>query len=543
MKSFVVLLTLVTFSLPLFSQVSPNRSKLLPDDQPAKVETVVPESADESDTPTKGSSFLELSGEDPVAEQIDELKRDYSFSRTTTSTYDTLLLNTQGFRSAEVPTYTASTIRSRMYELPTIIPLDYNVFVQRYIDVYTVKKRDQTARMMGLSKVYFPMFEEQLDRAGLPLELKYLSVVESALNPHARSRVGATGLWQFMLGTAKMYNLEVNSYVDERCDPLKSTDAATRYLKNAYNEFGDWLLAIASYNCGSGNVRKAIARSGGKRNFWEIMEYLPRETRGYVPAFVAATYAFEYASEHNIYPIYVDFDLGQDTLHISRLDITLQEIAELTRTDFEVLKNLNPELKVDRIPYSSEPYILKVPTSTAVAFAANERQIASQYGKRRENFAPVNLTYVSSSTSGSVASRSSESYIPKGTSVVYYTVRSGDVVGAIAEKYNVTPAQIADWNDLRRYRIKAGQKLKIYTSKSVAQQAGARQITPSLAGPVAAPKTSVANTKIVTHTVRSGETLWGIANQYDGVNVETILALNQGVNAKNLKAGQKIRVR
>ncbi|MEZ4776302.1 MAG: LysM peptidoglycan-binding domain-containing protein [Bacteroidia bacterium] len=542
MKSSVILLTLVTFSLSLFSQVSPNRSKLLPDDQPVKRDAGVSESV-ETDTPTKGSSFLELSGEDPVTEQIDDLKRDYSFSRPTTSTYDTLLLNTQGFRAAEVPAYSASAIRSRMYELPTIIPLDYNAYVQRYIDVYTVKKRDQTARMMGLAKVYFPMFEEQLDREGLPLELKYLSVVESALNPHARSRVGATGLWQFMLGTAKMYNLEVNSYVDERCDPLKSTTAATQYLKNAYNEFGDWLLAIASYNCGSGNVRKAIARSGGKQNFWEIMEYLPRETRGYVPAFVAATYSFEFASEHNIYPIYVDFDLGQDTIHITRLDITLQEIAEITRTDYDVLKNLNPELKVDRIPYSSQPYILKVPAQTAVSFAANERQIASQYGKRRENFAPVNLTYASSSSTGSAPSRSSEAYIPKGTSVVYYTVRSGDVVGAIAEKYNVSPSQIADWNDLRRYRIKAGQKLKIYTSKSVAQQAGARQITPSLAGPVAAPSTSIASTKIVTHTVRSGETLWGIANQYDGVNVETILSLNQGVNAKNLKAGQKIRVR
>ncbi|MDX2248373.1 MAG: LysM peptidoglycan-binding domain-containing protein [Bacteroidia bacterium] len=535
MKSSVILFALVTLTFPLFSQVSP---KLLTDENEPEVKPTVSTDSLEMDSPTKGSSFLELTSDDPVSSHIEGLQRDYSYAKPTTSLYDTLLLNTQGFRSAEVPTYAASTIRSRMYELPTIIPLDYNSFVQRYIDVYTIRKRDQTARMMGLSKIYFPLFEEHFDRAGLPLELKYLSVVESALNPHARSRVGATGLWQFMLGTAKMYDLEVNSYVDERCDPVKSTEAATRYLKNAYAEFGDWLLAIASYNCGSGNVRKAIARSGGKRNFWEIMEFLPRETRGYVPAFVAATYSFEYASEHNIYPIYVDFEREQDTLHISRLDITLQEIAEITRTDYELLKNLNPELKIDRIPYSTEPYVLNVPTQTAVYFAANSRQISSQYGKRRENFAPVNMTFASSTSAPS--SRSSETYTPKGSSLVYYTVRSGDVVGAIAEKYNVTPAQIANWNDLRRYRIKAGQKLKIYTSKSVAQQAGARPVSGSVAAPIAAPK-SAGN--ITTHTVRAGETLWGIANQYDGVNVETILALNHGVNAKNLKVGQKIRVR
>ncbi|MEZ4825031.1 MAG: lytic transglycosylase domain-containing protein [Bacteroidia bacterium] len=363
MKSSVSLFVLILLTIPLLAQVSPSKSKLLPDDTQETKELSTPNPVDEN-SPTKGSSFQELTDEDPVSEQIDEMRRDYSFPGAKASTYDTLLYNTQGFRSSEVPSYAAGTIRSRMYELPTVIPLDYNVYVQRYIDVYTVKKREQTARMLGLSKVYFPLFEEYLDREGLPLELKYLSVVESALNPHARSRVGATGLWQFMLGTARMYNLEVNSYVDERCDPLKSTEAATRYLKNAYNEFGDWLLAIASYNCGSGNVRKAIARSGGKQNFWEIMEYLPRETRGYVPAFVAATYAFEYASEHNIYPIYVEFDYSQDTLHIARLDITLQEIAEITRTDYELLKNLNPELKIDRIPYSNDPYILKVPPRT-----------------------------------------------------------------------------------------------------------------------------------------------------------------------------------
>lgn len=260
-------------------------SKLLSDPDSAIVAT------------TKGSNFSDFESEvKPIDAQLQGFVKNYKYPRPTTRSYDTLLHNTEKHTPKEIPTYKPTTIGRRLYELPTTIPMDYNSYVKRYIDVYTKQRRDQTAKMLGLTRVYFPIFEEHLDRMEMPIELKYLPVVESALNPHARSRVGATGLWQFMLSTGRLYGLNVNSYVDERKDPYKSTEAALRYLKRSYEEFGDWLLAIASYNCGPGNVRKAIRRSGGKRTFWEIRPYLPRETRGYVPAFIAVNYAFNYAS-------------------------------------------------------------------------------------------------------------------------------------------------------------------------------------------------------------------------------------------------------
>ncbi len=484
-----------------------------------------------------------------IREQLDDFDKAYRFKQPTTTLYDSLLLNTHGFKPGEVPRYSPEVYRKRLYEIPAVIPMDYNEYVQRYIQVYGFQKRDQVSRMLGLSRVYFPIYEETFDRMGLPMELKYLSLVESALNPHARSRVGATGLWQFMLATGRLYGLDVNSFVDERKDPYKSTEAAAQYLKNAYDEFDDWLLAIASYNCGAGNVRKAIRRSGGKQNFWEIRQYLPRETAGYVPAFIAATYIFHYASAHNIYPTYVDFTMEVDTLHLHQLDITLEELAKETGADLDELRALNPELKLDRVPYTSHRYVLRVPAQVGDRFAAKQREIVAQYGQKRDQVhpsqqaSPVLLASNSGSSRGSnsrSAAPAPETYSPKpGETLVYYTVRSGDVVGAIAEKYQVSPRQIAAWNDLRRYRISLGQKLKIYTTPEVARQAGARPrstlasqpSTASLAGPV------------LYHTVKRNETLWGIANKYDGVTVETILALNKGLRPSDLKTGQSIRIR
>ncbi|MEM6802084.1 MAG: transglycosylase SLT domain-containing protein, partial [Bacteroidota bacterium] len=447
--------------------------------------------------------------------------------------YDTLLQNVKNYRSDEVPKFSSTHYQDKLYDLPTIIPMDYNVYVQRFIDVYAVRRREQVGRMMGLGRVYFPIFEEYLDKENMPLELKYLPVVESALNPHARSRVGATGLWQFMLYTGKQYGLKVNSFVDERRDPTKSTIAAIKYLKDAYNEFGDWLLAIASYNCGMGNVKKAIRRSGGKQNFWEIRAWLPRETRGYVPAFIAATYVFEHAAEHNIYPVYVDFSLHQDTLHLSRFDITQKANPTKTGEELNTLQIMNPELKLDRIPYTSTPYMLRATPKVSNYFASNERSIRSKYGKKRDQYIPK-----VASKSSSAASKYVNPQPPKGKTLVYYTVRTGDVVGSIAEKYQVSARQISYWNNLYRYRIKVGQKLKIYTTKKIAQQAGAR---PANKRPSTASATASYSKNARYHTVSSGDTLWGISNRYS-VSVENLKNLNSGVSSK-LKIGQKIRIR
>ncbi len=499
--------------------------------------TTLPLSA--SEPATKGSSFPHmLDEEDPVSTVLQDFDHHYTYKNPTSSRYDTLLYNTNRFRSDEVPRYTQSQIRKRLYDMPMVVPMDYNVYVQRYIEVYSVERREQVSRMMGLAQVYFPIFEEELDRAGMPMEIKYLSVVESALDPHARSYVGATGLWQFMLSTGNMYGLKVDTYVDERKDPVKSTRAALRYLQESYNEYGDWLLAIASYNCGPGNVRKAIARSGGKKTFWEVREYLPKETRGYVPAFIAAAYVFEYAHEHNIYPTYVDFSFHQDTLHLRQMDITLSEIAQMTRTDINVLKNLNPELKLDRIPYSTKPYVLRVPPQAAEYFARNQVAIMNQYGKRRDQFIEPIPTVT---LAGTVRPPSQTDAPPTNRKLVYYTVQSGDAVSTIAEKFGVSSSQVASWNNLRRYRIRAGQRLKIYVTSTQAKQIAQ---APS---PKTVPSRTVAGPPAPTgaatyYTVRSGDTLWGIANQYS-VNLDQLSRLNPGLNAKNLKIGQRIRVR
>ncbi len=482
-----------------------------------------------------------------IEEQLEMLSSDYSFPNPTADPYDSLL-TPQRFPSSEVPEYSADVISERLYNLPMVISMDYNRYVQRYIEVYTVHRREQVSRMLGLAHLYFPIFEEELDRMGMPLELKYLSVVESALNPHARSRVGATGLWQFMLGTARVYGLKVDSYVDERKDPYKSTIAAFKYLKNSYNEFGDWLLAIASYNCGPGNVRKAIRRSGGQMDFWKIREYLPRETRGYVPAFIAATYVFNYAADHNIFPEYPEFSLETDTIHLKQIDITLAELSDALAVDLDLLRNHNPELKLDRIPYTAESYVLRVPPETAVRYASQERELRGKYGQKRDQLPPeVAARYAAESAASTSSARStstSDYSPPAGTILVYYTVRNGDVVGSIAEKYGVSARQIANWNNLRRYRIRVGQKLKIYTTQQKAEQAGARTAQERRQASVTLAPTAPAPVgQAVYHKAVRGDTLWGIATKYPDVSLSQIQALNPGLDASDLKIGMNIRIK
>ncbi len=451
---------------------------------------------------------------EPIREILDLFDKDYTYDNPITNIYDTLIYNTHNYNKYEVPVFSSEVINNRLRSLPTIIPMDYNQYVQRYIDVYTIEKRDRVAQILGLTDVYFPLIEQELDRQNMPMELKYLSIVESALNPHAKSRAGATGLWQFMLATGQEYGLKVDSYVDERRDPYKSTVAAISYLKKAHETFGDWLLAIASYNCGAGNVRKAINRAGGVYDFWAIRDYLPAETRGYVPAFIAATYSFNYFYDHNIYPIHTTFRLNQDTIHIKNLNLSLYEIAQLTGANIDELQNLNPELKMGAIPYSSyESYILRVPSGVSDYFSKYDSYIADKYGPKYYTSSPA-------------------------TQVVYYnadgsvsTVASGNT-----SSFENSSSPSESQAEIERNNQLAASRTTQQQTKPAAPAVTKPAVTKPAASTPAKPTTAAKY-----HTVKKGDTLWEIGQKYN-VTVDQLRKLN-GSAVKQLNPGEKVRIK
>ncbi len=345
----------------------------------------------------------------------------------------------------------------RLQALNSPIPLSYNVQVRRFIELYVVKRRDQVQRMLGLSQYYFPLFESILDANDMPLELKYLPIIESALNTRARSKVGAMGLWQFMYYTGKRYGLQVTSYVDDRCNPTKASWAAARFLKDLYAMYGDWLLAIAAYNCGPGNVNKAIARSGGRHDFWKIYPFLPRETRGYVPAFIAAAYAMNYASEHQLYATTPPIPIASDTI-VATKPLHLEQISQVLNLPIDMLRDLNPQYRHDIVPaQNGVTYEVNLPVEASFAFASQEDTI---YNYNREKYFPDNkIVPVAEGYIGG-------GYIPKGSVKLIYTVKSGDVPGAIAQRFGVSLQSLRDWNNIHKNIIRIGQKLVIYVPQS-----------------------------------------------------------------------------
>ncbi len=340
-----------------------------------------------------------------------------------------------------------SVIIRRLQALHTVIPMTYNAEVRSHIRFYLKVMANKLDVMLTLCEYYHPMFEEALSRYGVPEELKYLSIVESAMNPQATSRVGAAGLWQFMYSTGKLYDLEVNSVVDERRDPYKSTVAAARHLSDLYRVFGDWQLAIAAYNCGSGNINKAIARSGGKRGFWDIYYNLPRETRGYIPSFIAVIYVMNYYEEHGLRPGRINLPLRSDTIMLDR-DVFLQFVAEETGMEMDELRTLNPQYRVDFIPGSSGMYPICLPTSRLEPFINNQDSI---YARTADSLSrrPVKVE----PRGKSVHSKASGSK--------YYTVRKGDTLGKIASKHGISVSTLKKRNGLRSDKIRVGQKLKV----------------------------------------------------------------------------------
>lgn len=350
-----------------------------------------------------------------------------------------ILLDTTSLGEASDTVYT-----QRLRALVSPVQLPYNNIVKSYINRYTDSRYGTISRILGMSQYYFPLIEEELIREGLPVELRALPIIESALSPVAVSPMGAAGLWQFMPSTGKSYGLEVNSLIDERRDPLLSTRAACRFLKDLYAIYGDWTLAIAAYNCGPGNVNKAIARSGGK-TFWDIYDYLPRETRGYVPAFIGASYAYAYHRQHGIRPTEAPLPLSTDTIRVNRL-LHLGQIASTIDVPIETLRQLNPQYKLDIIPATIKPYTLILPQNRVSQYIAREPEIfAKDSAYLREYLNPANLDKKRQERSGTV-----------------YTVKKGDTLGAIARRYHVTTAQLMRWNKLKSaHKLRIGQKLRI----------------------------------------------------------------------------------
>lgn len=342
-----------------------------------------------------------------------------------------------------------SLYKQRLQDMVSPVHLPYNYIVRNFINQYLSGRWSPLSRVVGLSRYYFPIVEEELIAAGLPLELRYLSIIESNLSIRATSRMGAVGLWQFMPATGKNLGLEVNSLVDERCDILKSTRAACRFLAHLYRAYGDWTLAIAAYNCGPGNVNRAIARAGSQcKTYWDIYDYLPRETRGYVPKFIAAAYAYTYHQAHNIEPTAIPDCVATDTVMIRRV-LHLGQVASTLNIPIETLRDLNPQYKLDIIPATKKAYSLRLPTSYTSEFVASEKEIyAKDSLYLKEYLNPANL----------------EKKRAEGVGYIY-TVRSGDNLGLIAKRNRTSVQNIMKWNKLKSTVIRPGQKLRIEKPK------------------------------------------------------------------------------
>lgn len=410
----------------------------------------------------------------------------------------------------ELPT---EVLKQRLKELDARTPfkVEYNPSLESVIKQYLKNRRGTLERLMGLSEYYFPMFEQELDKNNLPLELKYLAVIESALNPRAQSRVGATGLWQFMYPTGKMFGLDVSSYVDERSDPIMATEAACKYLKSLNNSFNDWDLALAAYNSGPGNVSKAIRRSGGKTNYWNLRDYLPRETAGYVPAFLATMYIFEYAKEHGFKKQGPRIPyVATDTIKVKQ-QITLDQVAKLTNLDKEELEFLNPSYKLGIIPViKDENYMLRLPLTAVGSFVNNEEAIyAFAQDEQEETEKPLPELF-------------------EQPEKVRYRVKRGDYLGRIADRYGVGISQIKNWNGMRSNTVKVGQNLIIYPKKSSKDIASNTPATPS-------------KSSEKTYTVRNGDSLWSISQKFPGVSVQNIQKWND-ISGDNLKPGTKLKI-
>ena len=491
--------------------------------------------------------------------------------------FDGSLVNTCNYPPGYIPSFPDSVYVQRIEELNrnTTMELVYNKHVKSFIDVYAVSKRDKTERILGLADVYFPLFEQTLDKYNMPLELKYLAVVESALNPTAGSWAGAKGLWQFMYGTGKMYHLNVTTLVDDRYDPLKSTEAACQHLRDLYNQFGDWFLALAAYNSGAGNVKKAIRRAGGIKNYWAIWPYLPRETRGYVPAFIAVNYVMNYPAEHNICPVDpgiikngIDTVMVHDVLHFD-------QINEMLGVPMKDIQFFNPQYKAQIIPATDKkPLVLQLPEKYVNDYIDHEKELYTfktksgidkeklqerikqmsdrsvHIVKKGDNLSLIAKKYHVSvkqlrswnnlksdnlsigqklivyNSGAPMAQAGNTAPVERSTVQTTHVVKSGETLGKIAAKYKCSVTDLKKWNNLKSTTIKVGQRLKVYPPETL--NTSSKSATPAKTG------------SGTTYTVKSGDSLWSISKKY-GVSVDHIKKLNN-LKSNDLKVGQKLKL-
>lgn len=420
-----------------------------------------------------------------------------------------------------IPDATYEQIEDRLSCIEGEIALNFNDKVKAFVDYFTVRDREYTKQVLAKVRLFFPLFEETLEKYNLPEELKYLSIVESGLNPNAISRASAVGLWQFVSSTGRMYGLQSDWYLDDRMDPHASTDAAARHLEDLYEMFDDWELALAAYNCGPGNVRKAIRRSGYKKHFWEIYPYLPRETRSYVPQFVAIAYTVNYAAEHNLLPEYEHLLPEYDTILVSQY-FHLETFANQLNLCMEDLLALNPGIKRGAIPEGQKKFVLKVPTDLKEEIVANRTYLYDTAGKVGKE----HLDYLARNTPGSTYGRERR----------IHSVRSGEVLGTIARDYNVRVSDIREWNNINGNLIRSGQRLNIWVLPTYSSS------TKDLYTQSARPHETIQPAIVPgqsTYQVQPGDTLWEIAKSLNGVSIEKLKALNN-LKSNTIQPGQRL---
>ena len=479
-----------------------------------------------ADSSFRKKAFVE---DDPVVTMLDSLATLKVFR-------NSIFLNpasnqiTATYSDDQIPSFPDSVYRERISGMSIESPFEYvyNSDVKQFIDLYAYRKRGLTARIMGLAQIYFPLFEEQLDKYNMPLELKYLAVIESALNPIANSKAGAKGLWQFMYGTGKVYGLKTTSYVDDRFDPVKSTIAACEHLTDLYDIYGNWSLALAAYNSGAGNVNKAIRRAGGAKNFWIIQRYLPKETRSYVPAFIAASYVMTHASEHHIAAVDPGILFYEIDTVMVKNPLTFNQISEMLNIPYEEIQFLNPSYKQGVIPATTDnPFMLRLRKKYIGNFINNETLLyAYKTKKGLERDSLLALAWQNN------------------RETIEYKVKSGETMASIAKKFHMTVGEVKLLNNMKKNSVRPKQNLLVYSNSPKGKQPGS-----TVAAIHSVPDTSIKNThesspqpatKPEYYVVKSGESLGKISVKYS-CTVEDLVNWNN-LKSQNVLVGQKLKV-